>query len=100
MRTELQTVLTAARELPVGELPHLLGELEEVRVTLLALLSNPVTPPAHDELLPVEDAARRIGVSPDYLYRNHSKLAFTRRIGRKLLLSSLGIDRYITQHHR
>jgi hypothetical protein len=32
MRNELQTVLLVAQELPTGELPRLLGELEEIVV--------------------------------------------------------------------
>ncbi len=48
-----------------------------------------------DELLMIEQAAERLGLSVDYLYRNHSGLPFTRRMGRSLRFSSLGIDEYI-----
>jgi hypothetical protein len=40
-------------------------------------------------------AAVRLGVSPDYLYRNHRRLPFTRRMGRSLRFSSAGIEQYI-----
>ena len=48
-----------------------------------------------DELLPIEEAARRLAVSEDYLYRHKDELSFTRRMGRKVLFSSIGIERYI-----
>ena len=76
MRSELQTALMAAQELPEDELPRLLGELEEIRCT----------------------ATLRLGVSQDYLYRHHRDFPFTRRIGRRLLFSALGIEKYIRQH--
>jgi hypothetical protein len=95
MRNELQTVLLVAQELPTGELPRLLGELEEIRCTVMARLTTHAPVQPHDELLTVEAAAERLRVSMDYLYRNHSRFTFTRRIGRTLRFSSLGIDEYI-----
>jgi excisionase family DNA binding protein len=95
MRNELQPVMAAARELPAGELPHLLGELEEIRCTAMARLTTPAAVQRPDELLTVEQAAERLGVSADYLYRNHSHLPFVRRMGRTLRFSSLGIDEYV-----
>ena len=95
MRKELQTVMIAARELPAGELPRLLGDLEEIRCTALARLTAPAAVQRPNELLTVEQAAERLGVSANYLYRNHSRLPFVRRMGRTLRFSSLGIDEYI-----
>jgi hypothetical protein len=98
MRPELHIALTAAQTLAPGELPRLLGELEEIRATALARLAAPLPQlQSHDMLLDVEQAASRLGVSRDYLYRNHAKFTFTRRIGKRLLFSSLGIDRHINQ---
>jgi len=96
MRSEFETVLVAARTLPPEDLPRLLGDLEEVRATALARLIPPVPvqrPP--DELLGVEEAALRLGVSRDYLYHNHKRLPFTRRMGRSLRFSAHGIQTYI-----
>ena len=98
MRNELQLMLLAAKELPVGELPGLLGELEEIRVTALARLTAPERAPQQaDELLDIGEAARRLGVSKDFLYRNQRDFPFSRRLGRRLLFSALGVDNYITQ---
>jgi predicted DNA-binding transcriptional regulator AlpA len=100
MRNELQIVLTVARLLPADELPQFLGEIEEVRCTALARLvaPGPAQSTGSDELLNIKEACRRLGVSKDYLYRHHTDFAFTRRVGRKLLFSRLGIEKHIRQH--
>jgi predicted DNA-binding transcriptional regulator AlpA len=96
MRRELGSMLNAARTIPSEDLPRLLGELEEIRATALARLTSIVrTAPSPDSLLSVDEASIRLGVSPHYLYRNHERLPFTRRMGRSLRFSSLGIDQYI-----
>lgn len=101
MRAELQTVLDAVQKLSAEQMPELLGELEVVRTTALLRLSAPVVVPVqHDELLSVDDAAGRLNVSRDYLYRNSRRYPFTRREGRKLLFSSNGIDKYLAQNRR
>lgn len=96
MRQDLQSALDAARTLPTEHLPRLLGELEEVRCVAMARLIFP-TPVcvASDELIDVYEASTRLGVSVWYLYRHHAKFPFTRREGRKLLFSSLGIGEYL-----
>ena len=50
---------------------------------------------AEDTLLTVEEAADRLGVSPDWLYRRTSQLPFVVRVGRHVRFSAKGIDRYI-----
>jgi len=90
-------LLRAARELPADELPGLIGQLETAKATAWARLSAPVPPVDHDGLLGVSEAARRLGVSEDYLYRHSADYPFTRRQGRKLLFSAQGIERHIKQ---
>jgi excisionase family DNA binding protein len=99
LRQELQLILKIAQELPCDELPSLLGEIEQVRYTAIARLSVPSHEPSSDpdQLLDVEEAAKRMSMSKDYLYRHKDKYPFTRREGRKVLFSSSGIDRYIKQ---
>jgi len=94
MRDELQNALSAARQVPREELPRLLGELEEIRFTAIARLTPAPSVAAPDELLDVSQAARRLGISTDYLYRHHSKFKFTRRVGRSLRFSAHGIEEY------
>jgi predicted DNA-binding transcriptional regulator AlpA len=56
---------------------------------------------AHDDrLLDVEEAAIRLGVSKDWIYRKASRLPFTVRLGpRRLRFSTKGIDKFI-QHRQ
>jgi excisionase family DNA binding protein len=95
MRASLESVLALAKILAPEELPRLLGDLEEIRVTALARLASPVIEARPDELLSVEEASKRMGVSRGYLYRHHPQLNFSRRAGRKLLFSSVGLDSYL-----
>jgi excisionase family DNA binding protein len=95
MRNELESVLIAARELPALELPRLLGELAEIQATAMARLATPATVSRPDELLTVEQASERLGMSANYLYRHTENLPFVRRLGRSVRFSSSGIDQYI-----
>ncbi len=95
MRAELQSVLKAVTELPTEQIPRLLGELEEIRCTALARLSAPAPARTQEQLLDVEAAAQRLGVSRDYLYRHHAELPFTRRMGKALRFSVVGIEKWL-----
>jgi excisionase family DNA binding protein len=89
-------ILERARAVPVAELPSLIGKLAEASAVAIARLQSPA-PAAKpiDELLSVSEAARRLGVSKTYLY--HHEFPFARRVGRKLLFSAHGIQRFIEQ---
>jgi excisionase family DNA binding protein len=100
MTRDLEIVLASARTLAPEHLPHLLGALEEIRTTAFARLIAPAPSQAQpDELLDIREAARRLGVSKEYLYRNHPRLNFTRRVGRRVLFSAQGIEKYIQHGH-
>ena len=101
MRSELQNVLLAIRQSAPEELPDFIGELESLKATAWARLTSPLpTAQQHDSLLGIEEAADRLGLSTDWLYRNSKKLPFTRRMGRKVLFSSIGINQYINRGKR
>lgn len=102
MRDELKPALRLAQQLPADELPELLGELETVRVSALIRLSGRGAEPHEpDKLLNADDAAARLGISKDYLYRHHREYPFARRIGRRVLFSAVGLENYIGQkRHR
>jgi excisionase family DNA binding protein len=54
--------------------------------------------PQGDQLLTVEQAAERLSMSRDWIYRRASRLPFAVRLdGSALRFSSQGIDRYIRQ---
>jgi predicted DNA-binding transcriptional regulator AlpA len=97
MRSELQLALRLAETSSPEEIPSLLGELEQIRVTALARLAMPTAAISTDELLDVGTTAKRLGVSRDYLYRNRKQFPFARRIGRKLLFSSVGLEKYMAR---
>ena len=75
------------------------GELVRLDSLLLARLlqhsNGSGGPEAGDRLLSTQEAAAKLGTSTDYLYRHSSKLPFTVRLGRKVLFSEAGIERYI-----
>ncbi len=53
--------------------------------------------PLPDENLSTQEAARRLGVSGHWLYRNAKRLPFAVRIGRRLLFSARGLERWNQQ---
>jgi excisionase family DNA binding protein len=50
-----------------------------------------------DRLLGVEEAARMLNVSRDWLYRRVGRLPFVVRLGRTVRFSARGVERYIRQ---
>lgn len=96
VRPEFQSLLGVVEGLPPDELPRFIGEIEVIRCTALARLTAAVPQSTQvDHLLPIDQAASRLSVSKDYLYRHNRDFPFTRRIGRKLLFSSKGIEQHI-----
>ena len=96
MIAELEVVLTRARALAADDLPDFLGALETIRaVAWSRLTAAATTTQQRDELISIEQAAGRLGLSPSYLYRNHQQFPFTRRVGRSLRFSAQGLQSYI-----
>jgi hypothetical protein len=92
-----------AAALPPGTVAALLIRLESARTALwLQAIANGqdggIRPAASepDRLLTAEDAARRLGTTPRWLYRHARQLPFTRRLSRKALrFSEAGLARYL-----
>ena len=82
-------------ELPLEDYPTLLGALEAEKARLWAELLTPNIRNGHDELLDANEAAARLKMSPDYLYRHSDELPFTHRMGRRVRFSAHGIDAYL-----
>ena len=81
-----------AAETPAAELPALVGRLAQAQAVALARLT---TPPAQDHRPEVQDgnisvaeAARLLGVSKSYLYKNAQALPFMVKIGRRRVCST------------
>ena len=86
--------------LPPEAIPAMLGELERLRAMLWARLSLPRTSgngtaENGDRLLNAQETAAKLGASQDWLYRRSRNLPFVVRMGRKVLFSEAGIERYI-----
>jgi excisionase family DNA binding protein len=89
---------------PIEQVPALIAGLAAAQGQLAARLlarndAARVADPS-DRLLTVEQAAGRIGMSSDWLYRNARRLPFTRRAGRSLRFSEKGVDRWIATRAR
>jgi predicted DNA-binding transcriptional regulator AlpA len=89
---------------PTVELPQLIGELEAARATAWARLTAPTVdkPPdsPHQEPrnLDVAEAAKRLGMSRDWLYRHAAELPFALRIGRRVVFDSVALERWNRKH--
>ena len=99
---ELITDPAKAANFPPEAVPALLGDLERLKATLWARLTVPQNGQGQaqgngDRLLTAKEAAAKLGMSEDYLYRNGSKLPFVVRIGRQVRYSEAGIEKFIKQ---
>ena len=99
----LADVDAAGRELSSPEeIASALGELERVKVLLACRLTSPASATIEkDQLLTVQEAAKRLALSPDTLYRKARDLPFTVTLpGRQTRFSSQGIDRFLKARQR
>lgn len=91
-----------ARDLPPEAARDLLAQLAPLQALLLAQAfrssaSANGQPDREDRLLTVKEAAQRLGVSADTIYRRKPWPFEVRPSGRSRRFSSQGIDRYIRQ---
>jgi hypothetical protein len=87
---------------PTSSIPYLRGELAKFDTMLLARIldernrrdekSN-----EFDQLLNVQQAAAKLGVSVDYIYKRAPVFPFTVREGRRVLFSQQGVERYLLE---
>jgi predicted DNA-binding transcriptional regulator AlpA len=100
-RSELCGIVEAT---PAPDLPRLIGDLEAAKATAWARLAATPTdgrtdgPELESRNLDVTEAAKRLGMSRDWLYRHASELPFTVRIGRRVVFDSLGLERWNRRH--
>ena len=95
----------AAQEAPLEALPELSGALARISALVsLRLATEPLRDLQEalqagakaDRLLTVQEAAKRLGLTEDWLYRHYRGLPFTRKVGEQTLrFSESGIDRWI-----
>lgn len=111
-KTDLNGLIAALEkviaEISLDEIPHHLGNLERLKVSLWTrMMSTPAAPDGFsgttrtadgDQLLTVEEAAQKLSVPKDWLYRHSKKLPFSVRLGpRHLRFSARGIEKFIRQ---
>lgn len=83
---------------PPGRIPALLSQLSALQGAIAARLisaDRDESVSSEDTLLTVDQAAERLGVSTDWLFRRSRTLPFVVRLGRHLRFSNRGIDRYL-----
>jgi predicted DNA-binding transcriptional regulator AlpA len=93
---ELRSLVEAT---PPHELPQLIGELEAAKAVAWSRLTaraadTPDPPPAEARNLDIGEAAKRLGMSRDWLYRHASELPFALRIGRRVVFDSVALERW------
>jgi predicted DNA-binding transcriptional regulator AlpA len=100
-RTELRDLVDTT---PAPDLPGLIGDLEAAKAAAWARLTaarvdvRPDQPDPEVRNLDVAEAAKRLGISQDWLYKNASRLPFAVRIGRRLVFDSLALERWNRRH--
>jgi excisionase family DNA binding protein len=106
--TAAETLTALVRDTPSSDLPTLAGELARALVSVVARTAAtavrvPATAPTDpaDELLTIEEAAKRLGVKVSWLYRHARDLPFTRKIGRRTLrFDARGLERWAANRPR
>jgi len=100
--TDLVEDPTRISAVPVEAVPGLRGKLAELDSHLLTRLlssqrGNSAAQSQGDRLLNVEEAARKLGKSKDFMYRHAGDYDFVVREGRSVRFSDAGIEKYIRQ---
>ncbi|HLK13155.1 MAG TPA: helix-turn-helix domain-containing protein [Candidatus Binatia bacterium] len=93
--------IEAIDALPAEQLPRFVAQLGALALRAASRMAAPsILSVTGDRMLTVEEAAARIGMSKDWLYRHKAKLPFARRIGRKVLFDEAGLTRWLTTRTR
>jgi hypothetical protein len=82
------------------DLPRLIGDLEAAKAAAFARLTSPATsarPTSPADNVSVDEAAKRLGVSAAYVYKNAATLPFVVRIGRRVVCDSAALERWARQ---
>jgi predicted DNA-binding transcriptional regulator AlpA len=103
VRSQLVTI-GSLHEMEATELTQALGEIELLRVQILARL-NPartvaVSAPVErlsEWKLTAKDVLTRLNVSRSWLYRSNHRLPFAKQLGRSWRYSEKGLERYMSQ---
>lgn len=99
--TQVDLVALVA-DCPQEDLARLIGALESAGVLAWARFLQPPentrsrgSSEEAERNLSAGEAAGRLGMSRDWLYKNASRLPFSVRIGRRVLFSARGLERWL-----
>lgn len=92
-------------DLPISTLAGLLAKCAAAQAAIAAAMANAPVPTStgqaaatHDRVVDVKEAAERLDMHPDTLYRAAKDMPFTVRLGPgRVRFSSRGIDEFIRQ---
>lgn len=94
----LATLEAATRDVAPVDVPALVGELERLKAIAWQRLAAPAgraqSNGRDDRLLTAKDVSGRTTLSVAWLYRHADTLPFTRRLGRKVLFSEVGLGKW------
>jgi predicted DNA-binding transcriptional regulator AlpA len=90
-------------DIPLEEIPDVVGVIESVKTRLLTRLYGTTTPTAEpdvqcveDRLLDVREVAERLSVKPKWIYDHADGLPFVKRLSdRTLRCSERGLNRWL-----
>lgn len=102
MLDDITDLTRRVREIPRDQLPSIVGALAgllaEAQLRLFTVGPQHdlggTTRPDPDVNISAKEAARRLGVSKAFLYKNAARLPFTVRIGRRVVFASAGLERW------
>jgi len=86
-----------AQALSADERGRVMLTIAAILTALGASTATPERSCTGDRLLKIADAAAKLSVSTDYLYRHADKLPFSVRDGRRLRFSERGIEAWIAR---
>lgn len=99
---DLESLLRNPEQIAPEQIPGVLAQLAAAQGLLAARLFSReeacVGKQSNgDRLVAIGEAAEKLGVTPDWLYRRGDKLPFVVRMGRNVRFSEQGIEKYIRQ---
>jgi predicted DNA-binding transcriptional regulator AlpA len=94
--------LETTTELKLLDMPVVAAEAAALQGTMAARLLdlNSHEKGDEDRLLDVNEAAKKLGCKPQWLYHHSKSLPFIVRLGRKLRFSEKGIDKFIKEQRQ
>src|SRR5262245_30934521 len=95
--SELLSDIAWARDVSRESIPPILLRLVAVQTALAPRTAQPDESHTEDcdRLLTAQEAAKKLGVTSDWLYRRSRRLPFAVKLGRAVRFSQSGIDRWI-----